>query len=244
LALVINATAQNETAEKIMKKYRFGLYANFGTSSLNPVSGTAKIADSNIYTLSGGSKGAFGFGLTAEKPLTESVTVYSGLGLDWYGGKINADATGSYKVTGNYAKTAEAKYTFQSLSVPLGLKLKAAEIQNKILVFAQLGADLGFVIGRKADMVVSYTPALGPDTTLKQTGTVGIKTVTPVQFGWHFGAGAEYKLNSKNSIYATILYRNNLIDATLPQFRTDLEKKFADGKVRSNNISLRIGYFF
>jgi Outer membrane protein beta-barrel domain len=248
LASITFANAQNETAEKIMKKYRFGLHANFGISSLNPVSGTAKIAnDNNTYTVTGGgSKAAFGFGLTAEKPLTESVTIYSGLNLDWYGGKVNADATapGAYKAEVIYAKLAKANYSIQSLSVPLGLKLKAAEIKNKVLIFAQLGADVGFIIGRKADMDITFRPALGSDSTFNQNKTIGIKTITPFQIGWHFGAGAEYKLNAKNSMYAFILYRNNLIDATLPQNRTDDEKKFADGNVRGNNISLRIGYFF
>jgi Outer membrane protein beta-barrel domain len=248
LALASGVNAQNETAEKIMKKYRFGLHANIGRSALNPVSGTATLAgDSGInsYTITnGGGKIAFGFGLSAEKPLTESVTVYSGLNLDWYGGKVNSDATGAYKSNVIYAKTAKANYSIQSIGLPLGLKLKAAEIKNKILIFAQLGADVSFIIGRKADMDVTFRPALGSDSTFKTSGTIGIKTITPLQIGWHFGAGAEYKLNAKNSVYGLILYRNNLIDGTLPQLRSDAELKFADGNVRGNNISLRIGYFF
>jgi Outer membrane protein beta-barrel domain len=249
LALVSVVNAQNETAEKIMKKYRFGLHANIGSSSLNPVSGTAKLAnDSNTYTVSnGGGKIAFGFGLSAEKPLTESVTVYSGLNLDWYGGKVNSDATGAYNANAIYAKTAKANYSLQSIGLPLGLKLKAAEIKNKILIFAQLGADVSFIIGRKADVDMTYdfSPTTGSANAPKSTtGKLDFKTVTPTQIGWHFGAGAEYKLNAKNSVYGLILYRNNLIDATLPQYRTDADIKFADGNVRGNNISLRIGYFF
>jgi Outer membrane protein beta-barrel domain len=246
--ITFQLSAQNQRAEKLMKKYRFGLYGNVGRAGMNPVSGTSTIKDSagliNSYdNKRNGGAISFGFGLNAEKPLTESVSLMTGVGVDWYGGAVQTTAT-SYKAEGDYAKTVNAKYSLQSVNAPLGLKLNAAKVKNKYQIFAEIGGDVSFIIGRKANMNITYRPLLGADDTLAQNGKVDILTVTPIQIGWHFGVGTEVKVSDKNALYISLLYRNGLFDATLPTFRKLADKKFDDGNVRANNISLRIGYFF
>jgi hypothetical protein len=236
------AQAQNSTAEAISKKYRFGFYANLGSSGMKVTSLTTTGTTTYDVKKNGG-RFATGIGLTGEMPLTESAVIYSGVGLDWYGGGITAtNKTLSTSDSFTYAKSADVKYKLQALSIPIGLKLKASNINDRMFIYGRVGADVGFVIGRNADYTVVGRKA-GSDTTIAAIGKLPLKTVTPLQVGWHFGAGVEYKI-AKNAAFAEILYRNGLIDATAPKFRDASTYKFEDGNIRTNNISLRIGYFF
>jgi opacity protein-like surface antigen len=246
-ALASNVQAQNETAERISRKYRFGLFGNVGSTGLKPVAATAS-GNGNDYDVKK-EKGriGYGIGLTVEKPLTESATLYSGLGVDWYGGQISAArkvANPDTAIASDYARNANITYKLQNINLPIGLRLKASNITEKMFLYGRVGADLGLVIGRNAAYTIVGQPPIGSLDTLQSSGSrLGIKTVNPLQVGWHFGAGVEYKV-AKNAAFAEILYRNSILDATLPQFRTDAEYKFADGNVRTNNIAIRIGYFF
>jgi opacity protein-like surface antigen len=242
-SIASSAQAQNETAERLSRKYRFGLFGNVGSTGLKPASPTASGSGNTYDVTKTGGRIGYGFGVTVEKPLTESASLYSGVGVDWYGGKISAIRKPDSTNTNNYAKSAIITYKLQNINVPLGLRLKASNITDKMFLYGRVGADLGLVIGRNAAYTIVGQPALGSEQTTNSSGRLGIKTVSPIQFGWHFGAGVEYKV-AKNAVFAEILYRNSIIDATLPQFRTDAEYKFADGNVRTNNIALRIGYFF
>ncbi|MFM2388338.1 MAG: hypothetical protein RL660_3095 [Bacteroidota bacterium] len=239
-----NVEAQNKTAESISKKYRFALFGNIGTSGLKATSATVT-NDSIIYDIKkDGGRFSSGIGVAVELPLTESATLASGLGVDWYGGTLDAKRKAtSVSEQHNYAKDANIEYKLQSVNIPISLRLKASNINDKMFIFGRVGGDLGFVIGRNADYSITGSRSLGTDTVIAGTGKLSAKTVTPIQFGWHFGAGVEYKI-AKNAVFGEILYRNNLLDATLPQFRDVALYKFNDGNVRSNNISLRIGYFF
>jgi hypothetical protein len=265
LAFGIASQAQNAKAESIMRHYRFGLYGNVGFSGLRPTSATVKTGsdDKTSYDVSrGAGRVSYGIGLTAEKPLTDNVTIYSGLGADWFGGQIKVkasymdagaagtDSTKSDKFT--YASGSEVMYKFQSVNVPLGLKLNASKLNDKMHIFGQVGADASLIIGRNANVTIDYNQ-FGPNASINGDTKLPIKTVIPFQLGWHFGVGVEYKITSKNSLYGTFLYRNNLFDITNPSARAagvyaapaDINTfKWNDGNVRTNNYSLRVGYFF
>ncbi|HNB81846.1 MAG TPA: porin family protein, partial [Chitinophagaceae bacterium] len=229
--------AKESKTDEIFKTYRFSLYVGPTFNSLKP---TATRSD-NYVVSKGKTNVGFNFGIGADYNINDRYTIYSGLGMDWRGGALSVMHDSTQALENGYLKDADVKYKkMQYLSVPLGLKMKAVEI-NQFRVFAQTGLDLGILLSQKGD----YTIRLANDSLIARTNEKlgGTATVVPVNMGWCIGAGTEYTLNDKNAIYATILYRNGFIDATTP-LSNDLTRKFSDGNIRSNSVVIRIGYFF
>jgi opacity protein-like surface antigen len=241
ITLCSSLFAQTNKVEKALNDYRFGLFVSTGISWLKPSSSTASINAFDYDVTKTNNKTAFAFGLSAEKVLNERYSIYSGLSLDWMGGGINSTATTPINIADSaYTKIADMKYNLQYLQIPLGLKLKATNI-DKFQIFGQIGMDLGFMIGRKANYnITSVTNKV----IAKDGEKLGISTMNPVNLGFQVGLGTEFEVTKTNSAYVTILYHNGFLDHTLPGGRTAAEGKFADGNVRGNNVSLRIGYYF
>lgn len=237
LVSVKGVQAQESKTEKLFRTFRFGLFVGPTVNSLKPV---ASSADDYAITKGKGRIG-FSFGINADYNINERYTIYTGLGLDWRGGNIEALHDSTKALPANYVKMADVSYKkMQYLSVPLGLKMKAFET-GPWRVFAQTGFDLGLLLSQKGDYSIRYAN----DSTITRTNEKlgGIATVFPINLGWCIGAGTEYELNDKNSFYGAILYRNGFIDATTPQ-TNDKGQRFSDGNIRSNTWALRIGYFF
>ena len=95
----------------------------------------------------------FSVGLNAELNLNEKYTIYSGIGLDWNGGGMNASHDTSSALDPKYVSSAEVDYKTQFLSVPLGLKMYAAEFGD-IRVFAQTGIDVSLLLSQKGNYVL------------------------------------------------------------------------------------------
>jgi opacity protein-like surface antigen len=241
LSLMSNNTfAKENKTDEIFSTFRFALFLGPTFNTLKP---TASSADNYAIT-KGKSHVGFSFGINADYNMNERYTIYTGLGMDWRGGSIEAlhDAT---PISTGYVKSADVKYKkMQYLSVPLGLKMKAVEF-DKIKVFAQTGFDLGFLLSQKGDFTfVTVAPSGNDSTYTRQNEKLGgYATVVPFNLGWCIGAGAEYELSEKNSFYGAILYRNGFIDATTPK-TNDKGARFSDGNIRSNSVVIRIGYFF
>lgn len=245
LALALSTTsslfAQDSKTEEIFKKYRFSLFAGPTFNSLKPTSSTA---DGYEVKKNGGNVG-FSFGINADYNLTERYTLFTGIGMDWRGGKINAKLPATTPTPSKYARGANVKYTTQYLTIPIGLKMTAASFDN-IKIQALTGFDLGLLLAQKGDVVLYTTNAAsGNDTTvsfLKQK-LGGTATVVPVTLGWSLGIGGEYDLNGKNAVIAQLIYRNGFTDVTSPK-TNDEGKRFSDGNIRSNTFAIRIGYTF
>lgn len=240
-ALTIGTYAQSTKVDEVFKKYRFSLFAGPTFNSLRPV---AAQADNYAVTKNGGNVG-FSFGINADYNINERYTVYTGLGMDWRGGKINAVLPATVPTPSNYVRAAQVKYVTQYLTVPIGLKMTAATF-DKIKLQALAGFDFGLLLSQRGD--VTYTTVnkvSGNDTTftLQKTKLGGNATVVPVTLGWGIGIGGEYDLNGKNAVTAQLFYRNGFVDVTTPKTNDD-GKKFSDGNVRSNSIAIRIGYTF
>jgi opacity protein-like surface antigen len=233
----LNTNAQSKT-EQIFEKYRFGIFVGPTFNAYKPTATT-----DNKYTITkeGGNVG-FTFGINAELNLNERYTVFSGLGLDWRGGKVKATHD-STAVTAEYLRSTSVVYKHQYLTIPIGIKMKAAEF-DKIKIFAQTGLDLGLLLSQKG----SYTAILSDsaNTVSKSPEKQKLKDyaqAVPVNLGWSIGVGAEYELSEKNSVYGAIIYRNGFTDATTP--KSNIKNfKFSDGNIRSNSIAIRIGYYF
>ncbi|MBL7764756.1 MAG: PorT family protein [Chitinophagaceae bacterium] len=233
-SLMSTATAQSR-AEELFKTYRFGLFLGPSINSLRP---TSSLIDK--YTISKG-KGniGFSFGITADYNINERYTIFSGIGLDWRGGQINAIHDSSAPAS-DYAKSANVTYRQQYLTIPLGLKMMATRI-DKLKILAQTGFDLGILLSQRGDFVIM--PNSGATVIGAKTKLSGYATGVPVNIGWYIGPGVEYDLNGKNAVFASILYRNGFVDATTPK-NNNAGLKFSDGNIRSNSFALRVGYFF
>lgn len=126
------------------------------------------------------------FGIAADYNMNDRYTLFSGIGMDWRGGGIIATHDSSKTLTTGYLKDADVSYKkMQYLSIPLGLKMKAFEI-NDIRVFAQTGFDLGILLSQKGD----YTFKLANDSVYSRTKEKlgGKATVVPITMGWSIGA--------------------------------------------------------
>ncbi|MFZ4753640.1 MAG: outer membrane beta-barrel protein [Chitinophagaceae bacterium] len=223
-------------AEDIFRTYRFGLFIGPTFNSMRPTAGT--IENYSVSKTKGNI--GFSFGLTADYNINDRYTLFSGIGMDWRGGSIST-VHGSTSIKVEYVKSAAVKYKLQYLTVPLGLKMKAAEF-DKIKVFATTGVDLGVLLSQGGDATLQPTTQATP-LVLEKSKLGGTATVVPVNAGWFIGAGAEYKLNDKNSFYVSLIYRNGFTDVTTPK-TNDPYKKFSDGNIRANTFAIRVGYFF
>jgi hypothetical protein len=237
VSAAFNLNAQSDKTKEALEKYRIGIFAGLGFNSLKPIASTS---DNYAITKVKGHTG-FLFGVSADWTLNERYTAFSGIGLDWRGGSIKATAIDSTVIPANYLKSASTVYKMQYLTVPFGLKMKATEF-DKVKIYAQTGVDLAILLSQKGD----YTGVLANNvaaTPITNSKLGGYSNVNPINFGWSIGIGGEYDLDNNNACYFTFLYRNGIIDATLPKTNKDLYK-FSDGNIRSNTFSLRVGYYF
>lgn len=230
-----NVNAQDSKVDEIFKTYRFGLFLGPTFNSLRPTSSSAD----NYFISKGKGNVGFSFGINADYNINDRYSIYTGIGMDWRGGSITATDT-SVTLKPDYLRKASVTYKHQYLTIPLGLKMKAAEF-GKIKVFAQTGFDLGILLSNRGDY--SGTLSSGLNVISTKTKLKDIASSVPVNLGWQIGPGVEYALNDKNAVYATILYRNGFIDATTPQNNNN-GYKFSDGNVRSNTFAIRFGYYF
>ncbi len=242
--LATSAIAQDSQVEAVFKKYRFGLFVGPTFNSLKPTVEVAEDNNGDYNVKADGGRTSFNAGLNMELNLNEKYTVYSGIGLNWNGGTLNANydstSTNAPALNDNYVRSAVVSYKNQYLAIPLGLKMYAAEFGD-IRIFAKTGIDLSLLLSQKGDYTLikkDYTVLTGENEKLGSYAAT-----TPVNIGWHIGAGAEYTLANGSAAYLTILYRNGFTDYTTPKLN-DLGNRFADGNIRSNTIAIQIGYFF
>ena len=234
---IVLASVSTLLAQKdVFKTFRFGIYTGPTFNSLRPV---ANEADGYTIDKIKGNVG-FSLGICADYNINERYSLFTGLSLDWRGGTLAVQDKDSFVQSG-YIYKNEVKYKLQYLTVPLGLKMKAAQF-DKIKIFAQTGIDMGFLLSQKGDIATTVTPGINiPPLTKVKLGSLAKST--PVNVGWMLGVGAEYELTEKNSVFFTILYRNGFTDVTTPQLNPS-GSKFSDGNIRLNTIALRVGYYF
>lgn len=228
--------AQDDDMKIKDKKYRIGLFVAPTFNSLKP---TANVADNYEVTALKGKTG-FGFGLTGEVLFSSKYSIFTGLGLDWRGGSINVAHDNSTLADSNFLLNSEVHYRTQYLTIPIGVKMTAYEISD-VKIFAQAGFDLSLLLSQRGDFTLS-----GPNVT-KTSGEnekLGdYAKVTPLNFAWHIGPGAEYTLGNGSAVYLGLIYRNSFVDATTPKLNAK-GNRFSDGNIRANSFEIRFGYFF
>ena len=231
-----NILLAQSKADKVFKTFRFGLYTGPTFNSLRPVANEAE-----GYTVEK-VKGNVGFslGLCADYNINERYTVFSGLSLDWRGGSLAVKDKDTI-IKQDYIYKNEVNYKQQYLTIPIGLKMKAAQF-DKLKIFAQTGLDLAFLLSQKGN-ITSYASPTAVAVNQEKVKLGSLAKSTPINIGWMLGAGAEYEITDKNSVFFTVLYRNGFTDVTTPQSNS-AGAKFSDGNIRFNTVAIRVGYYF
>ena len=213
---------------------------------------TASTDDENKFNVvSDGTKIGFTYGLMADYNFAPNYGIITGIQITQTGGKIittNKDQA----IQSDKVLKADFNYRLQYVEIPLALKLRTDDI-NGFRFFGQLGASIGFNIGKKADYTVSSvrsnaTAAYDTSgTKIKLTGSLG--HIAPIMFQMNIGAGAEYPFNNRLTAYFGLFFNNGFApDATKPDLfdegKLGYSGSFRDANTRLNNFALRVGLFF
>ena len=237
LVLATSLFAQESKIENEFKKYKIGIFIGPTFNSLKPMSAKA---DDYTVTKEGGHTG-FSMGINFEKALNAKYFIYSGLSTDWRGGSISTLFDTSKVLPAGYAKRSVIDHRLQYITIPVGFKMQAAEF-DKIKIFANVGGDLGVLIGNKGNY--SITKA---DNTVVSEDKVKLgdyAKAIPINLGWHVGVSGEYELQNGSAASFGLLYRNGFLpDATTPKLNKD-GFRYSDGNIRQNSFAIRIGYYF
>ena len=219
--LLVAFAAKAAMAQDDDKSFRFGLR---GTPSLN----WYKPDDKKKFE-SGGLRMKFGYGLMTEIKLTKVVSIATGVGFDYDGGKINFlnDTAAGYYVRNNefveieeiermstdtssdftnigtyYLK--ERSYNTNYITIPLTLKMKTKEI-GMLTYYGQFGANASFRVKSRVDdeFTSIFTPT---NSSYDGTEMDNTKDMNLFKFALNVGGGAEYNLSGTTSVVFGLNY--------------------------------------
>lgn len=244
--------AQSQNAPVIdARKMRMGL-------CIGPVSGwmkpTAAKSNDGLYKVKDqGNVLGFSWGLIGDYYFTDNYAIATGFLLTNSGGHILATRITESGVTNikNQVSLADFTYYLQYAEIPLNIKFRTDELPfQSIRLFGQMGISAGLNISKKATYRVVYYNSTGVE---KEVGEekeklVGGLTIAPIMFQLNIGGGIEKPLTSKISAYLGVFFNNGFFpDATNPGSYTlaySSAADFSDGKIRLNNIAVRLGLLF
>jgi hypothetical protein len=246
LLTVSGVYAQDDYPAARSQSMRFGAYIAPNLSWMHPTAG--KSDDGRYVVESNGSKIGYSWGLLAEYFFAENYALATGFQLNTTGGKLITRNVGDTTLPHNVLAT-DFDYNVQYLEIPFGLKLRSDELgSGGIRVFGQIGLTLGINIGKKATYTVEYRD----DDNIRRVLTgereklVGSLTMAPAMLQLNVGAGVETPLSGKMALYTGLFFNNGFLpDATNPEkFGLGYAGIFSDGKIRLNNLALRVGLLF
>lgn len=161
-----------------------------------------------------GMRTGFSYGVLADIPFSANYYFSTALTVS----TLNAKAT--------EPGISTSVYKLQYLEVPLTLKLKSNEIDNRRF-YGQFGLNTGINIGSKQD--ISYTNSSTPDEKGKDIGDM----INSFRSGLLLGGGAEWKVGENMSVLTGLSFSNGFSDVF-------------DGEAKAKNsyIALNLGIFF
>jgi hypothetical protein len=161
-----------------------------------------------------GMRTGFSYGVLADIPFSENYYFSTALTVS----TINAKAS--------EPGISTSVYKLQYLEVPLTLKLKSDEIENRRF-YGQFGLNTGINIGSKQD--ISYTNSSTADEKNKDIGDL----INAFRAGLVLGGGAEWHMGKNVNLLTGLSYSNGFVDVF-------------DGEAKGKNsyIALNLGIFF
>lgn len=238
-----------------LRKTRLGLFIAPNNSWMKP---TSSKSNDGLYLVDrDGSKVGYSWGLMVDHFFAENYGIATGIQLNTTGGIITATADPTKlpnPLTTGIVKSAKMDYRLQYFEVPFGLKLLSDDISGGVRVFGNIGVTAAINIGKRGTYSVTYTdtavgnPAAVQDYTIEGENEKlrGGLNVLPVLFQMNLGAGMEYQITQKMSLYIGLFFNNGFApDVTKPdQLDLDYKGEFTDGNIRLNNLSLKVGMYF
>lgn len=238
-----------------LRKTRLGLFIAPNNSWMKP---TSSKSNDGLYLVDrDGSKVGYSWGLMVDHFFAENYGISTGVQLNTTGGIINAtyDPTKlPNPLTAGIVKSAKMDYRLQYFEVPFGLKLLSDDLSGGVRIFGNIGVTAAINIGKRGTYTVTYTDTVTGNPTAIQDYTIdgenerlrGGLSILPVLFQMNLGAGMEYQITQKMSLYLGLFFNNGFApDVTKPnELKMDYRGEFTDGNVRLNNLSLKVGMFF
>lgn len=219
--LFVAFTAKAVVAQDAERSFRFGLRATPSVNWYKP--------DDQKKFKSDGLRLKFGYGLMTEIRLTKVVSIATGIGFDYDGGKLdflNDTATGYYVRNDEFVEIEEIErlvndtsadiskigtyylkqrtYNTNYITIPLTLKMKTKEI-GMLTYYGQFGVNASFrTKSRVEDEFTSvYTP---PSSSYAGTQMENTDDMNLFKFALNVGGGAEYNLSGTTSVVFGINY--------------------------------------
>jgi hypothetical protein len=253
--------AQDAGGENELKNFRFGLRA---TPSLN----WYKPDDKKKFE-SAGIRPKFGYGLITEFRLSKVVSLATGVGFDYDGGKLKMliDTNAVYYVKDNefietedpgktYEDTSgtvgifylsERSYNTNYITIPLTLKMKTKEI-GMLTYYGMFGINASFRVKSRVDdkYRVIYAPARS---TYDGSDMENTNDMNLFKFALNIGGGAEYNLSGSTSVVFGLNYFGGFSNVLKKESRylqdaTQTTNKPLIQKATGNAIALTVGILF
>lgn len=183
------------------EKIKFGI-------KLSPSVSWVDVKNENAFA--GGATMKFGIGISARYELNEYLAIASGIHLNSFGGYMADSASLDNQVSKDYFKV-----NYNSVEIPLGLKLTTPEIK-KYSYYLQGGVFTGFMFSANEK---HFKRSNG--TVLKSYDIM--KNLTqPSYAGIFAGIGARYSLTGKIKLFAETTYKNTLTSTAISEaYKTD-----------------------
>ena len=202
------------------QNYSFGIFAD-------PV--ISWFSSNSKETKNEGARPGFNFGVNFNWYFAENYSLSTGLNILNTGGRLyNTDTI--TMVFNNLSTEVlpgdPVVYRIQYISLPLGLKFESNQI-GYIKIFTDLGFDLKYAIGGKADI---------PSESIE--GEVAMNELNSANISYHILAGISYSLGGKTEFVFGLGLERLLFDIT-----NDIPPQPED-KIKNNLLKFRLGLNF
>jgi hypothetical protein len=161
-----------------------------------------------------GMRTGFSYGVLADIPFSDNYYFSTALTVSTLNAKASQPGVNT------------SVYKLQYLELPLTLKLKSIEIENRKF-YGQFGLNTGINIGSKQDIM--YSNSSTPDEKNKDISDA----INTFRAGLLLGGGAEWKMGENMSLLTGLSYSNGFTDVF-----------DGDGKAKNSYIAINLGIFF
>lgn len=180
-----------------------------------------------------GSRPHFSGGLVIDYFFGENYAFSTGLDLAARGGNVKTTATITDPLTGLSVTGAyTSKLGLQYLMLPLSLKLFTNEIAPDTRLYAQVGGEVGALLGAKFD---------GKKT--DADGNKYSKEINTLDAAAVIALGAELTMGKSTKVFGDISYHHGLVNIADKKFFTGATGA-ADAQIKNNSIALDLGLKF
>jgi len=177
---------------------------------------------------SDGSTIGFSYGLITDFNFGENYALASGIFINSFGGKLQE----THSDTSGVARIDKVKYHFQSILIPITLRMKTKEI-GYFRYYGLFGFNPEFIINADKD--------IDPEGGDSQNDVGAMSEVSNFNFSLVLGIGLMYNLSGTTNFVLGISYNNGFIDMLSGSagVSNDVEKK-----ATTNQIALNLGVLF